>query len=316
MQTVQSAQTAVLPTTKAEGLLTQAQCLTDATNVSIVDHGSAIRNQLKDQEMDSAKPTETGLKFDTEKPRVDLLDPEWLIGTAQVLTFGAKKYSKKGECLCLVALVKEILKFGPEDFVKVAITQANKILNDIENISEHIEKQTLNVSEITKKTIWLQTLTSSKLNVETILNESTDSTMLDLIESLHKKFVKFVEETINCVLTMTMPQAKLEADFVKDVTLLLASMKEKSGQQKHSNTCQSLVEIRTGAHNWRGGITYSRLIGAALRHIFAILRGEDLDPESGLPHVHHASCCLMFLSAMMSHRKDLDDRWKPDQNWK
>lgn len=64
------------------------------------------------------------------------------------------------------------------------------------------------------------------------------------------------------------------------------------------------------AHNWRGGISYSRLIGAMLRHTFAILRGEDVDHESGLPHSAHASCCLMFLSWMMTHRKDLDDRYK------
>lgn len=63
-------------------------------------------------------------------------------------------------------------------------------------------------------------------------------------------------------------------------------------------------------HNWRGGISYSRLIGACLRHLFAILRGEDVDSESGLPHSAHASCCLMFLYWMMKHRKDLDDRWK------
>lgn len=64
------------------------------------------------------------------------------------------------------------------------------------------------------------------------------------------------------------------------------------------------------AHNWRGGIAYSRLIGAILRHSFAILRGEDTDPESGLPHVHHLGCSVMFLSWMMTHRKDLDDRFK------
>jgi hypothetical protein len=64
------------------------------------------------------------------------------------------------------------------------------------------------------------------------------------------------------------------------------------------------------AHNWRGGIAYSRLIGAALRHIFGILRGEDLDPESGLPHVDHLGCCWMFLSNMMKTRPDMDDRWK------
>ncbi len=64
------------------------------------------------------------------------------------------------------------------------------------------------------------------------------------------------------------------------------------------------------AHNWRGGIGYSRLIAAALRHTFAILRGEDNDPESGLPHAAHLACCAMFLIWMMKHRTDMDDRWK------
>jgi hypothetical protein len=67
------------------------------------------------------------------------------------------------------------------------------------------------------------------------------------------------------------------------------------------------------AHNWRGGISFSRLLGAALRHTFAIIRGEDNDPESGLPHVDHLGCCWMFLSNMMKTRPDLDDRWKSDK---
>lgn len=64
------------------------------------------------------------------------------------------------------------------------------------------------------------------------------------------------------------------------------------------------------AHNWRGGISYCRLLAAALRHIFAILMGEDNDPESGYPHVDHLGCCWMFLSNMMKTRPDLDDRFK------
>ena len=63
-------------------------------------------------------------------------------------------------------------------------------------------------------------------------------------------------------------------------------------------------------HNWRKGISYTRLLAAALRHLFAIMRGADVDEESGLKHVHHLSCCIMFLSYMMDHRPDLDDRWK------
>ncbi len=68
------------------------------------------------------------------------------------------------------------------------------------------------------------------------------------------------------------------------------------------------------AHNWRGGIAYSRLIAAALRHLLAILKGEDLDPESGFPHTAHLGCCVMFLHWMMANRKDLDDRYKNEQH--
>jgi len=64
------------------------------------------------------------------------------------------------------------------------------------------------------------------------------------------------------------------------------------------------------ANNWRGGFKWTRLLGALLRHTFAIMRGEDNDPESGLPHIDHVGCCWMFLSNMMKTRKDLDDRYK------
>ena len=63
------------------------------------------------------------------------------------------------------------------------------------------------------------------------------------------------------------------------------------------------------ANNWRNGFEYSRLIAALLRHLGAIQRGEDIDPESGLPHIDHLGCCWMFLSNMMKTRPELDDRW-------
>ena len=68
------------------------------------------------------------------------------------------------------------------------------------------------------------------------------------------------------------------------------------------------------AHNWRGGISYSRLLAAALRHLSAFNRGEDRDQESGLSHVDHAACCIMFLSNMSKTRPDLDDRYKAVKN--
>lgn len=61
-------------------------------------------------------------------------------------------------------------------------------------------------------------------------------------------------------------------------------------------------------HNWTRGIAYTKLVGSALRHIFAFLRREDLDPKSGLPHLAHASCCLMMLAGMTRRHPELDDR--------
>jgi Domain of unknown function (DUF5664) len=65
------------------------------------------------------------------------------------------------------------------------------------------------------------------------------------------------------------------------------------------------------SHNWRGGIAYSRIISSLLRHLAAIQRGEDLDPESGLPHIDHLGCNWMFLSHFSKRRPDLDDRVFP-----
>jgi hypothetical protein len=65
-------------------------------------------------------------------------------------------------------------------------------------------------------------------------------------------------------------------------------------------------------HNWRAGdgFDYSRLIGAAYRHLSSFNDGEDLDPETGYSHVDHAMCCLMFLSEQIKVGRGKDDRFK------
>lgn len=67
-------------------------------------------------------------------------------------------------------------------------------------------------------------------------------------------------------------------------------------------------------HNWRQGFKWSRLLGAALRHLFAFIGGEDKDPETGLSHLAHLGCCVLFLLEHEVTHKDLDDRYKPDAN--
>ena len=49
------------------------------------------------------------------------------------------------------------------------------------------------------------------------------------------------------------------------------------------------------AENWRKvDDLQNRYTSAALRHIFAHIDGEADDPETGLSHLAHAMCCLLF----------------------
>lgn len=66
--------------------------------------------------------------------------------------------------------------------------------------------------------------------------------------------------------------------------------------------------VKYGADNWRLGMSWRRLIGAALRHIFAFARGQDRDPETGLSHLAHAGCCIVFLLGYQINRLGVDDR--------
>lgn len=64
------------------------------------------------------------------------------------------------------------------------------------------------------------------------------------------------------------------------------------------------------AWNWSKGFAASRLYGALLRHLFAWWGGEELDRKSGLPHLAHAMCNLLFIMDLR-HTKPpgwVDDR--------
>lgn len=58
-----------------------------------------------------------------------------------------------------------------------------------------------------------------------------------------------------------------------------------------------------GAHNWRYvADPERRYFSAAMRHLVAWQEGERLDPESGLPHLAHAACCVLFLLSTETER--------------
>lgn len=92
-------------------------------------------------------------------------------------------------------------------------------------------------------------------------------------------------------------QAKPRMELLSSVALQRTAQVMTFGAEKYES------------HNWRKGFNWSRLYGAAMRHLLAHMDGENLDPESGLSHLDHAACCIMFLQEYEEKGLGNDDRY-------
>lgn len=75
--------------------------------------------------------------------------------------------------------------------------------------------------------------------------------------------------------------------------------------------CLGLLDgmLKYGRGNWRAvGIRYSIYYDAAKRHVNAWFEGEDIDPDSGLPHLSHALACLAIIVDAQAKGNAVDDR--------
>lgn len=64
-----------------------------------------------------------------------------------------------------------------------------------------------------------------------------------------------------------------------------------------------------GVRNWRiDEILTSTYEGAIMRHFLAWAKGEDIDPDSGKPHLTHIRACCAIIMDAQAHGKLVDDR--------
>lgn len=63
-----------------------------------------------------------------------------------------------------------------------------------------------------------------------------------------------------------------------------------------------------GTYNWQKGMPWRKIAASLLRHVFAWLAGEDKDPESGISHIAHAGCNVVFLLWYIENEVGTDDR--------
>jgi len=105
--------------------------------------------------------------------------------------------------------------------------------------------------------------------------------------------------------------------YLSDTTTFTNAVGVKYDQEKlrydllPAQTIEGLVRVLTfGAkkyspENWRKVPNATRRYYAALmRHVEAWRLGEVNDLESGLPHLSHALCCLVFLDQLGGYRNE------------
>jgi len=54
--------------------------------------------------------------------------------------------------------------------------------------------------------------------------------------------------------------------------------------------------LKYSPDNWKIKLDRTEVLESAMRHLTALLNGEDLDPESGLEHTGHIMCNMMFFN--------------------
>jgi len=85
--------------------------------------------------------------------------------------------------------------------------------------------------------------------------------------------------------------------YIPPSAILLESMVMKGGAEKY------------GKFNWnKDPVKASTYYDAAFRHLASYYAGEELDPESGLPHLAHVRACMAILIDAQLNGKLIDDR--------
>lgn len=117
-------------------------------------------------------------------------------------------------------------------------------------------------------------------------NKQQDNIVTDYPPS-EKQLITFVKPTVNN--TNNLSEAiKYDSEKIRVELLPYNALLEIA-------KVMTIGATKYGDNNWRKGMLWSRLYGACLRHLIAWYEGQDKDEETGLLHLAHAGCCILFL---------------------
>lgn len=290
----------------------------------------AVPPMVEVPQMTLSNVPDAAVKFDSNKVPLELLPAPALEAIAEVLAFGSSKYTglKQKELAIwleqkLTSVSIHIEKRKAGGYVALV---TKPTLNDITSVTI-AKSQNINVgTENGIGSILTITNASDREGFAGIQNTSGNRKSSDSSENTPSQFrigSNFWKDKVESVLSArksvpnsTPITAIVPAEFGESyalgattVSAFLMTLSDLLTEQFGISENLSKFET-TGQWNWAKGFTWSRLIGAALRHLFAFARGEDRDPESGLSHLAHAGCCILFLITHERCKLGTDDRFK------
>lgn len=266
-------------------------------------------------------PSTEGVKHDGGKVRYELLPPELLDGVADILTFGAQKYTieyeEEWDRLLDVPSVIEIKITTHEGYV------AHVMKNSYDNLTlsmPNVKERTVGIGKNEIQTRLRGTPNVGRI-VQSLVKEIGGQNGLAVLgnSTLPKKHIssfslgdaKYVDQRVILTLTIVTTQESFEVYFVQNVItdsdfwgIMWRDLSEHLSISRPLN--------RTGDRNWELGMKWSRVFGALMRHLWAWWNPlvPDTDPETGRSHLWHAGCCLAFLIAYEARNVGEDDRPK------
>lgn len=61
--------------------------------------------------------------------------------------------------------------------------------------------------------------------------------------------------------------------------------------------------LKYSRDNWKKGFPRHELLESAMRHLVALMDGEETDPETGLSHMGHLQCNTLFYNYCQRNNK-------------
>lgn len=230
----------------------------------------------------------TGGKKGRKPARHGLIPPEALDFIARVYGKGAEKYTRYGECTCTAMTAAGTRSTTPEDYADHATTDGSGIR------TRHTPKGNERTTESGPSGPRTENaFVSTRPNIASAqaagLIGGTGSRETNTTPILPNR-VESVDSRPGISTTIT-PPGKSGEDCVIGATSGADISKAglSSTKKQHLPGCPALTVTSRGEDNWRLGYDWSLSYDALQRHLNAFWSGEDLDPESGLPHLAHAA---------------------------